>query len=109
MRAMLWVVLALAALAEPGDQGRRGGYRGVESVANPDYDGRFVFTRIRYPNGSWAHDYPRADQHLPNILKELTTIDPRLEASNVLDLDDPAIFLNPILYVSEPGFWTLSD
>ena len=80
-----------------------------------DYDSRFAFTRIRYGSnwgrggGSWAHDYPRADRHLPQILAELTTMRPRLEGSNVFDLDDPAIFLNPIIYISEPGFWTIEQ
>jgi hypothetical protein len=110
--ATVLLIVALASLAGAG-QGRRGrpaddGYR------NPDYDGRFVFTRVRYGGrgwggGSWAHDYPRADQHLPHILKDLTAINPRTGASNVLDLEDPDIFLNPILYVSEPGFWTITD
>jgi hypothetical protein len=80
-----------------------------------DYDSRFTFTRIRYGSGwgrgggSWAHDYPRADLHLPHILSELTTMPLRLGESNVYDLDDPAIFHNPIIYVSEPGFWTVDD
>ena len=80
-----------------------------------DYDSRFVFTRIRYGSDggrggrSWAHDYPRADRHLPHILAELTTMRPRLEGSNVFDLVDPSIFLNPIIYISEPGFWTIDD
>jgi hypothetical protein len=110
--AMLVVIVALASLAAAG-QGRRG--RPADSgFGNPEYDGRFAFTRIRYGGrgwggGSWAHDYPRADQHLPNILKDLTSIDPHIGASNVLDLEDPGIFLNPILYVSEPGFWTITD
>lgn len=79
------------------------------------YDGRFAFTRIRYGSGwgrgggSWAHDYPRADEHLPRILAELSTLRPRLDGSNVYNLDDPGIFENPILYVSEPGFWTVSE
>ena len=33
----------------------------------------------------------------------------RANHSNVLDLSDPAIFENPIMYISEPGFWGLSD
>jgi Domain of unknown function (DUF4159) len=80
-----------------------------------EYDGRFVFTRIRYGSGwgrgggSWAHDYPRADQHLPRILADLTTMRPRIDGSNVYDLDDAGIFLNPIIYISEPGFWTVDD
>lgn len=79
-----------------------------------DYDGRFAFTRIRYQSGwgrggSWAHDYPRADIHLPRILGELTTMRLQVEASNVYDLDNPAIFHNPVLYISEPGFWTVDE
>ena len=60
-----------------------------------DYDGRFAFTRMRYGSGrgrgggSWAHDYPRADEHLPRIIADLTTIRPRIDGSNVLDLEDP--------------------
>ena len=80
-----------------------------------DYDSRFTFTRIRYGSGwgrgggSWAHDYPRADEHLPKIIAELSTMKPRVDRTNVYDLDDPAIFLNPIIYISEPGFWTVAE
>jgi hypothetical protein len=79
------------------------------------YDGLFTFTRISYGSGfgrdggRWAHDYPRADQHLPAILAELTTMRPRVGSSNVFDLEDEEIFHNPVLYVSEPGFWTVTD
>lgn len=110
--AAVLLIVALASLAAAG-QGRRG-RQADNAFGNPDYDGRYVFTRIRYSGrgfgGSWwAHDYPRADQHLPQILKDLTLIDPRTGASNVLDLEDPEIFLNPILYVSEPGYWSITD
>ena len=80
-----------------------------------EYDSRFAFTRIRYSSGigrgggSWAHDYPRADEHLPKIIAELSTRRPRVDGSNVLDLEDPQIFLNPILYISEPGFWAVTE
>jgi hypothetical protein len=79
------------------------------------YDGAFTFTRIRYGSsfgrggGSWAHDYPRADQHLPRILAELTTMRPRVDDSVVLDLEDDALFHHPVIYISEPGFWTVTD
>ena len=33
----------------------------------------------------------------------------RIDGTNVFDLDDPEIFENPILYVSEPGFWTIRE
>jgi hypothetical protein len=32
-----------------------------------------------------------------------------LDGSNILDLDDPRIFENPVIYMSEPGYWTTDD
>ena len=80
---------------------------------NVEYDGRLVFVRVKYDVGSfggggggrfrgsrgeppWAHDYPTADTHLMKILKELTLTDPRVDASNVLELDDPELMDYPI-------------
>ena len=84
--------------------------------ANLDYDGRFIFARIRYGSGggrrgndAWAHDYPRADHHLPRILSEITTTDVQYNGSNVFDLDDPELLNFPIAYLSEPGFWSATD
>ena len=83
-----------------------------------DYDSHFVFTRIRYGGGlggfgfggaAWAHDYPTADRNLGSILDYITNLRVRLDGTNVLDLDDPRIFENPVLYVSEPGFWRITD
>jgi hypothetical protein len=81
-----------------------------------DYDGKFTFTRIRYSSGlrgfggaSWSHDYPAADRNVSAIIDYITHIRIRLDGTNVLDLDDPRIFENPIIYVSEPGFWMIRD
>ena len=83
---------------------------------NLDYDGRFVFARILYRSpgwgrggGTWSHDYPRADRHLPRILQEITKIDANVEGSNVFTLDDPALFQFPVAYLSEPGFWRMTE
>jgi hypothetical protein len=86
---------------------------------NPDYKGQFVFTRIRYASGlaggfrrggsRWSHDYPRADQHLSRLLQELTTVEVELEGTNVFELDDAELFRHPVAYISEPGFWTMSE
>ena len=87
--------------------------RGYEQVP---YSGGFTFTRIRYGGGgfrrggsAWAHDYPLADLHLPKIIEYVTTIPITVDASNVYDLDDPEIFRHPIIYLSEPGFWRMTD
>lgn len=106
--ALLLVVSAASLLAQRGDlRFRQGLTFGHE---NPGYDGRFTFTRVRFTGrgGGWDHDYPQADRHLPLILNEVTALRPNLDGSNVLDLEDPAIFLNPILYVWEPGYWRIS-
>jgi Domain of unknown function (DUF4159) len=82
------------------------------------YDGRFTFVRLRWGGGSaqsrswssaWNHDYPRAEQHLSQILNELTLLDIHLEGSRILTLDDPELFRYPVAFMWEPGFWALTD
>src|SRR5215510_10362318 len=77
---------------------------------NLKYDDRWTFTRLRYrPNSSWNHDYPRADRHLAYIVADLSTARVHTDGSNILDLDAPALFLHPLVYMSEPGFWDMTD
>ena len=94
---------------------------------NVDYDGRLVFVRVRHEMGNyggggfrrfaggsrgeppWMHDYPTSDIHMMKILRELTLAAPRIDSSNILTLDDPALFDYPVVYMSEPGYWTMSD
>jgi hypothetical protein len=82
------------------------------------YDGRFTFVRLRWGGGStqsrswssaWNHDYPRAEQHLSQILREITYLDIHTEGSRILSLDDPDLFRYPIAFMWEPGFWALTD
>ena len=89
-----------------------------------EYDGRFSFTRIRYGAAAemaggnfsrfrreptWAHDFPRADFHFMKILSELTYVRAFVDQGNVRTLDDPELGSFPIAYMSEPGFWTMSE
>ena len=114
--AALAVALLIPIVAAAQFQLRRPSRQTTETVP---YDSHFVFTRIRYGSGlgggffgggaSWAHDYPTADRNLGAILEYITNMRVRLDGTNVFDLDDPAIFENPIIYVSEPGFWTIRD
>ena len=81
------------------------------------YDGRFTFVRLRWDSGSgfrgmsssWNHDFPRAEQNLVSLLKELTLIDANMEGSLILSLDDPELFRYPIAMMWEPGFWQMTD
>jgi hypothetical protein len=91
---------------------------------NVPYDGRFTFVRVKFHQGGspdqftplryrydpkWDHDYHRSESHFVKILNELTTIRPRMEATNILALDDPDLFRYPVAYLCEPGFWVPSD
>jgi hypothetical protein len=84
-----------------------------------EYDGRFAFTRIRYGAAidlsrfrrepPWMHDFPRADFHFLKILGELTFLSTVVDQGNILTLDDPDLAMSPIAYMSEPGFWFMSE
>lgn len=85
------------------------------------YDGRFTLVRLRWgadlpvPRGrfgvqyAWNHDYPRAEQTLSAIIRELTYLDIHDDGNEILMLDDPDLFKYPIALMREPGFWNLTD
>jgi hypothetical protein len=83
------------------------------------YDGKVVFVRLRWQSdfgfarrgfgSAWNHDYPRAEQNLSLIMRELTALDIRTDGSLILTLDDPELFKHPIAFMWEPGFWNLTD
>jgi hypothetical protein len=81
------------------------------------YDGRYTFVRLRWQSDgrrgawsrAWDHDYPAAERHLGQILRELTLTDPRVTDTRILTLDDPELFRYPIAFMWEPGFWALTD
>jgi Domain of unknown function (DUF4159) len=123
--ALAIVLVATGVAVFAGDYLHQGRESGGAFPGNVEYDGRLVFVRVKYDVGyslggggrfrgsrgepPWAHDYPTADTHLMKILKELTLTDPRADASNVLELDDPELMDYPIAYMSEPGFWSMSE
>jgi hypothetical protein len=109
--AALLVVLLLSPFVAAG-QFRRS----RQAELTVPYDSHFVFTRIRYGaslgrfyGGGWEHDYPTAERNFAAILDYITNMRVRMDGSNILDLDDPRIFENPVIYMSEPGYWTTND
>src|SRR5262249_38919559 len=96
------------------------------SVDNPEYDGRFTFARLKYTSGpggyyyrgipAWSHGYfpagpgmNSADRNLMKIMNEISYLHPRIDDSVVYSLDDPELCHYPVAYMTEPGFWTLTD
>jgi hypothetical protein len=116
-----WLLLALAVVFSGGtDSAVRSDALSQAGRADSSYDGRFTFVRLRWQSESgfsrrggfgaaWNHDYPRAEQHLTLILRELTAIDVRTDTTRLLSLDDPELFNYPIAFMWEPGFWNLTD
>ncbi len=118
--SVLLVVLCLATVAS-AQWRRRRRQRPVQepAVHNIPYDGQFTFARLKFTTGqggfyyfglpAWAHGYPRADDNLSRILDEVTAIAPHVDASNVLALDDPALDEFPVAFMTEAGYWTMTD
>jgi len=96
-----------------------GGFREDPTVQNIPYDGRFTFARIRFNHGpegyyyrglpAWAHGYPMAERNLMKILNDVSYLSGHAEDGNVMALDDPKLFKYPVAYMTEAGFWTMSD
>ncbi len=93
----------------------------VQEFPGSNYTGEFTFVRIRvdmdlrgFGGGGrgqppWAHDYPTAERKLLQILEEFTAIDRHEDGTKILKTDDPALFQYPVAYISEPGYWRVSD
>lgn len=77
------------------DGGSRGGNRGG-------------FGRRGFGRAPWAHDWDTADLNFHTALERTTRIHVNGEPI-VLTLSDPRIFEHPVLYICEPGYWTMSD
>jgi hypothetical protein len=118
---------AVAVFAQFGDQLPRGfgGYQREPGGANPPYDGKFTFARVKYTPGpggyyyrglpAWAHGYipsrggDRAEMNLMKIMTEVSYLNPHVQESGIFSLDDAELCKYPIAYMTEPGFWTMSD
>jgi hypothetical protein len=130
LRTVASVLVALAlgtsALAQRGSrppdrsEGGRGFRDGPPRAAfgaadNQPYDGRFTFVRMSYPVGMtfreprWAHDYPLGEMNFLRILTAVSNVPTNLDGTNVLDFGDPELFRYPVIYLVEPGDWTMDE
>ena len=115
-RLLLFLVLLILGAAAVQAQRSRGGARfnpflGVSQNEHPDTE--FVLARWHYTAGwrgdGWAHDYPTAEEHILQIMKEVTGINVERLSYRVVELSSPEIFDYPFAYVSEPGEMLLTD
>lgn len=119
-RWLLHTVLLLSAVTwTPSVQAQRRGPPAF--LPNVPYDGRLTFVRVKYQlpdfsggfRGSrdlpWSHDYPRGERNFTKIVSELSSTRVRIDASNILTLDDAQLGKYPIAYMAEAGFWRPND
>jgi hypothetical protein len=115
-----WLRLAAVIVVAAGADAAQRDAPGRPHRTDVTYDGQFTFVRLRWKSdlgfsrrggfsSAWNHDYPRAEQHLSQILRELTALDIHTDASRILTLDDPELFRYPIAFMWEPGFWNLTE
>jgi len=69
-------------------------------------DRGWVFQTREQP---WHHDYPFSEDLYLTMVQELTDIHTTRESFEIVQLDSPEIFKYPWIYVSEPGFFALTD
>ena len=118
-RSVLVVLLVLAAGASALAQ--RGGYRytNFSEPANPRYDGRFMFNRLKYSVGAggyyyrglpaWAHGEPYAEENLLKIMESISMLRPHVDEGVVMGFEDPEVFKFPVAYMTEASYWVMGD
>jgi len=117
--SIAWLSLSVAAFMPAAAQ-RYFQSSGIDpTMPNVPYDGRFTFARLVYTGGpgnfyyrnepSWAHGYNDAETNLLKIVREVSDINANLSGSNVFAIDDPRLFRYPVSYMTEAGYWVMTD
>lgn len=101
------IILVAAGIAF-GQFGRqRGGFRYYQNDPPPT---EYVFARWQIANSNgWWHDYPDAEEHFNQIMKEATGINVDRLSYRIVPMSSKEIFKYPFGYLSEPGMMWLSD
>lgn len=112
---VLLLALSAAAYAQRGFRA----LQGDPPINNIPYDGRFIFARLKYTTGpggyyymglpAWAHGYANAEQNLLKIVHAVSLVSSHLDGTNVIAIDDPQLFRYPVAYMTEAGYWVMSD
>lgn len=70
---------------------------------------RFAHNRREAAGSGWDTDYPRAGEHLPQRLAEITTIPIAKKRLLVVDVGDQALFLCIMAFASDAGVMDLTE
>lgn len=103
---MLTVALALSASLAVSDGPEKTGAEFVFARAQFNMDRGWIFETREPP---WRHDYPFSEDLLLTMISELTGIHTTRASFEIVQLDSPEIFKYPWVYISEPGFFSLTS
>src|SRR2546422_9241621 len=107
-RLRILALLALTCVSAVSAQSATSGWGRREA---PDVNSQITFVRLRWRSGTvgvpvrtgevgganhWLHEFPRAEQNLMTILKELTLVHAHVDGSLILSPDEPKLFHYPI-------------
>jgi hypothetical protein len=87
---------------------RYGGF-GISENDAPETE--FIFARWQYGGfrSGWEHDYPDAEEHINQVMKEATGINVDISSYQIVPIASKDIFNYPFGYISEPGMMNLND
>jgi hypothetical protein len=115
---ILLLLLLVGALSAAILEAQRGGGR-FRGGGNPgalllkeDPPTEFAIARWFSPNwqgDGWRHDYPQSEEHILQIMHEVSLIDTTRDSYKVIDISNKDIFKYPFAYVSHPGDIVPSD
>jgi hypothetical protein len=116
-KARLLVLLLLAcALSAALLAAQRGRFRGAGNASyyfqKEDPKTELAIARWYSPNwqgDGWSHDWPDSEEHILQIIHEVTVIDADRLSYKVVDMSSPEIFKYPFAYMSHPGDIVPSD
>src|ERR1051325_6611845 len=58
---------------------------------------------------AWAHGEPYGEENLMKIMDAISFLRPHIDEEVVAGVDDPEFVKFPVTYMTEPGFWTMTD
>lgn len=120
MRRLTWTIVAALWIAGSALTSPAGG--GVQVPADDRYAGlQWTFVRVRYHSAPavraqyvrdyrmepWAVDAPVAEENLSRRVRAVTSI--QVNDPMVLTLEDPELWLQPWIYIVEPGTLLLEE
>src|SRR6185436_15455943 len=102
---LLLVACALSTALFAAQRGRfRGGAGPLSSYyQRPDPKTEFAIARWHSPNWTsdgWGHDWPASEEHILQIMNEVSVIDTNHMSYKVVEVSSPEIFKYPFAYIS---------